>query len=220
MNRLIVSFYVFISIFIIACQKEETEIVDFSENTEIPKNSQLASLMKNIVIHDGSYDDIVDKGNCFSIDFPYFILLNGRKIKIENIRDYDDLSGLDIIEIQFPVTISLFNHQKETILNQEALNAFTKTCNLVDDDIECIDFIYPIQFSTFNSNTNQFKIVDAEHDAMLFKFMSGLNENTLVSLNYPINVMFYNGKKMRIWHNEDLLISITDVATDCDENDN
>ncbi|TSE11133.1 hypothetical protein [Aquimarina algiphila] len=220
MKKIILCFFVVTSLAFIACQEEERELITPAEDTTIPKNSQLAGLMKNIVTHDGSYDDVVDNANCFSINLPYTILLNGNEVIIDQIDDYDNLSNSDVIEIQFPITITLLNHQEEPVASQLALAVFAGSCKSVDDDIECIDFIYPVQFSTFDSNTNQLQTVDIDHDAVLFRFMSDLNDNTSVSINYPIDLLLHNGEKVDAQHNEELLSSIMDVASACDENDN
>lgn len=219
MNKLILYCYVIIGIFLFACQKEERELIN-SEDTTIPKDSQLARLIKNVVTHDGSYDDVVDNSNCFSINLPYTVILNGNEILIEKIEDYNNLLNSSVIEIQFPIRITLFNYREEFIVDKEMLDFFVKSCNVIDDDIECIDFIYPLRFSIFNSTTNQLKTIDIEHDAMLFKFITSLDDTISVSANYPINTVLYTGQTHGVQHNEDLISSIINVATLCNENDN
>ncbi|WP_378177687.1 hypothetical protein [Aquimarina sp. SS2-1] len=203
-----------------SCQQEEREVIDPTLDNTIPKNSELAVLMKNIVTHDGSYDDIVDKGHCYSINLPYVILRNGiDPIIISQIEDYDQLQQSDNIQIQFPVIVTRDDHTEEFIANDEELQSLASSCQIQDDDIECIDFVYPITFSTFNSNNNNIGTVEVLHDAQVFSFMENLNENTVVAIKYPINLRLSDGEFVSAGHNEELVSRILAFETSCDEND-
>ncbi|MEW7280123.1 hypothetical protein ABW636_16135 [Aquimarina sp. 2201CG1-2-11] len=204
----------------IACQKEEREFIDESQDNTIPKDSRLAKLMRDITTHDGSYDDLVDGGNCYSINLPYTILLNGKEKEITKLSDYIDIHTTDFIEIQYPITITMHDYIEKSINNKEQLTILAALCSNEDDDIECIDFNYPFKLSTFNTNTNVFKTIDAIHDAQLFVFMSDLNEEMSISIKYPIIMELHNGQNTEAAHNTDLLSTILEYAVSCDENDN
>ncbi|WP_157766100.1 hypothetical protein [Aquimarina aggregata] len=205
---------------IVSCQKEEKEFIDPNEDNRIPKDSQLANLMKNMVIHDGSFDDIVDNANCFSINIPYTIMLGGNEREINGISDYQGISNIDVVEIKYPVTITLADHTQRVIRNDSELSTFGDSCrNEDDDDIECIDFVYPIQLSTFNSRSNIMSSVKIDHDANMFNFMENVDENVSVSINYPISLLLHNGQNIGAQHNSELLSNILRVASACDEND-
>lgn len=220
-----IKFYVVLGVMsciflMVSCQKEEIEIIDPSLDNTIPKDSQLAKMMKNIVTHDGSYDDIVDQGNCFSINFPYTIILNAiEEIVIDQIEDYDLLHQSDIIQIEFPITITGHDHVKKVVENNLQLRLLTETCKLDDDDIECVDFVYPFVFATFNSQTNIFSTVEVLHDSQVFGFMENLDANTEVALKYPIRLKLTNGAFLETTHNTELLSEIESFESSCDEND-
>ncbi len=213
-------FFVSIMILLVSCQEEEQERINPDLDNTIPKDSELASLMRKVVTHDGSFDDIVDSGNCFSINLPYTILLNEKEFIVTTINDYQKIATSDVIEIRFPVTITLYNHTRKIIENRARLAVFSNSCKVDDDDIECIDFVYPIMFSTFNNNTNRLNTIEVGHDSQMFDFMSAVNDNTSVSINYPINLLLHNGQNVDTSHNIDLLHAIMDVASACEENDN
>ncbi|GAA0725125.1 hypothetical protein GCM10009430_30300 [Aquimarina litoralis] len=202
-----------------SCQEEELEVVDPNIDNTIPQNSQLAGLMRNIVTHDGSYDDVVDGGNCFSVNLPYSITQNGQPLIIDSIEDYSSLSDSDDIQIQFPIKITRADHVVETIENQNNLDKLANTCQIRDEDIECVDFVYPFIFATFDSNNNIIATTEMFHDAQVFGFMEGLNENTVVSINYPIQLLLSNGEFLQIAHNTDLLSGIEAFQQSCEEND-
>lgn len=216
---LIVLFSCGLLLVLVSCQEEEQEVIDPNIDNTIPQNSRLAGLMRNIVTHDGSYDDLVDGGNCFSINLPYAITLNTQLLIIDSIEDYNLLSDSDNIQIQFPIMITRADHMVETIENQNDLESLANTCEIQDADIECVDFVYPFVFATFDANNNIIGTTEMFHDAQVFGFMGGLNENTVVSINYPIQLLLSNGEFLEVAHNTDLLSGIEAFEQSCEEND-
>ncbi len=204
---------------LMGCQDEEREIIDPTIDDTIPRDSQLANLIKNVVTHDGSFDNIVDKGHCFSIKLPYMVLRNQEEFLIDDLNDYQLLTDTDNIQIQFPVVVTLFNYQEVDIENQTQLDALSNACVANDPDIECIDFTYPIRISTFDSRTNRLETLDLFHDSEMFEFMDQADETVSMSINYPIDLLLHNGQSSQAQHNTALLNAILEVATACDEND-
>ncbi len=202
-----------------SCQEEERELIDPNTDTTIPVDSQLAGLMTKVSIHDGSYDDIVDRGNCFSVNLPYSILLDGQEYTIDELGDYNTLSNTNRIEISFPITVTLSNHTIQVIENLDMLIDLRSMCQIDDDDIECIDFLYPITFSTFDSVRNRLDTKEVDHDSEMFQFMSGMDQNVSVSINYPIQLVLHNQERVEAQHNSGLEESISEAATACDEGD-
>ena len=70
-----------------ACQKEYDPIVEVDQGETMTVNSAAASLMAQVVSHDGSYDNIVDRASCFSIRFPYTVSVNGLQVTIDSMED-------------------------------------------------------------------------------------------------------------------------------------
>ncbi len=219
MKSQILYFFIIIGGMLISCQEEEREFIDPNEDNTIPRNSQLASLMKNVVTHDGSFDDVVDKGNCFSINLPYTIVLNDKEFEIKQILDYQEITDTDQIEIKFPITITTSNHIEEKVQSDDELKTFIDSCTTNDDDIECIDFVYPILLSTFNSNSNQLNTIEVVHDSQLFTLMNATDAEVSMSIQYPIDLRLHDGSDTDVNHNTDLMNKILEVASSCDEND-
>jgi hypothetical protein len=216
-----IGLFVSCAFFMISCQEEERELIDSTlDNNAIPKDSQLAKLMRNIVIHDGSYDDLVDGGNCYSINLPYFIIRNiTEEIIIDEIEDYNRLNQSDDIKIKFPITVTRDNHLEEIIENDIELQLLANSCETQDDDIECVDFVYPFRFATFNSDNNIISTIEVIHDAQVFGFMENLDESTVVAINYPIRLLLSTGEYLDATHNDELLSRILAFETSCEEND-
>ncbi len=220
MKNWILHFHVITILLLASCQKEEREFIDPNIDNTIPRNSQLTDLMKNVVTHDGSFDDVIDKGHCFSVNYPYVISLNGQNVEVTEGFNYERISATDVIAIQFPITITRADHTEKIIESEITLEQVGRDCKADDDDIECIDFVYPIMISTFNNNTNRLNTIEVGHDSQMFTFMKEVDNTVSVSVNYPINLLLHNGQGVVARHNTELLSNITEAASSCNENDN
>ncbi|WP_299361058.1 hypothetical protein [Winogradskyella sp.] len=217
-----------------ACQDEEVGIVETDEQEIIQPNSQLASFMANVTANYGAYDDILDGASCFSVELPVTIIAGDTTIVIETLEDIEALEELfeefesedDFFDFIFPITIVFSDYTEIVIENEEQLENLVEECYLDEDDdediIECVDFVYPISFSVFNS---QFSIIDTitiESDEALYDFLDDLedDENALiVSLNYPVTLVYPNGETVQVNSNQELANAIEAAEDDCDEDD-
>ena len=67
----------------------------------------------------------------------------------------------------------------------------TVTDEDVDFKIDCVDFIYPISISTFDTSFDVANTNEIESDAQFLSFLETLEEDSLIaSLNYPIETIF------------------------------
>ncbi len=165
-----------------ACQNEETEVNSPSEQEMIDPNSPLATFMTNVTANYGAYDDILDDASCFSVELPVTIMVSDITITIETEADLDQLEDIfeelegddDFLDFVFPITI-IFNDYTEIVIeNEDQLENFITECNDDDDVIECVDFVYPISFSVFNSEFNIVDTIIIENDEALYEFLDDL----------------------------------------------
>ncbi|RZS99991.1 hypothetical protein [Aquimarina brevivitae] len=210
-----------VSSIFLSCQDEEEEQISSipEETNAIKENSELSKLMQKVTLHDGSFDDIVDESNCFSINIPYTIFRNGESVAINSVADYNSLTAIDDIAIVFPITINLANHKQVFVNNSQSLEELKVQCTEDDSDIECIDFEYPITLLLFNPNTNDILSREIDHDAALFQYMTEKDPEILMSIKYPIQLRAHTGQIVEISHNTDLEEQITLWANSCDEMD-
>jgi len=213
-----------------ACQEEFEPLPDPDQEQQILKaNSATASLIEGTVSNDGSFDNIVDGASCFDIKFPYTVSVNGITITIENedglhvieeIFDQfeDDVDELDIF---FPITITLADYAEVVIESFDQLRDLAEECieGGDDDDIECIDFVYPITLFTFDLNEQQTGSVTVENDYQLRRFFAGLDDDDLVSIDFPITLVKFDGTEVHINSNEELVAAIDMAKELCDEDD-
>lgn len=215
-----------------ACQNEETQISEPSEQETIAPTSALAGLMSNTTANFGAYDDVLDGASCFSVELPVTVIVSDITIVIETLEDLEELEDLfeefdgneDILDFIFPITI-IFNDYTEVVIeNEEQLENFITDCDdEVDDDvIECIDFVYPISFSIFNADFDIIDTISIGSDEELYNFLEELEEDDnalIVSLNYPVTLEYANGETIEVNSNNELAEAIEAAEDDCDDDD-
>ena len=212
-----------------SCQEEFEPLPETDEQQTIMANSSTAKLVENTVSKDGSFDNIVDGASCFDIRFPYNVRVNGVDLTIESeeglqlIEDiFDEIEDdEDLLELIFPVTVNLPNYSELTINSLDELHALAEECKEGgdDDDIECIDFKYPITLYTFDINEVETGSVVVESDEDLRKFFAGLEEDDLISIDFPVTLVTSDGEEIVVDSNAELANAIEMAKDTCDEDD-
>lgn len=213
-----------------SCQDEVVEITDPSSEQTIVAGSSLATNMMRTATLDGSWDNIIDGANCLSVELPVTVIVNGLEVVIDSEDDYGIIEAVfeefgddeDVLEIQFPIVIILSDYTEITIESYEELEAFVVECpgeNETDDDIECIDFIYPITISVYNTDFQIIDTVTIESDEQLYVFIDGLDGGVLASINFPISMVMYTGQEIVVNNNAQLEAAIDNADDSCDEDD-
>ena len=72
-----------------SCRTEEMEFVEAPPEETLIPNSLVASLMMQTTLNDGSNDNIIDNANCFNIQLPVTVIVNGVEITVTSEDDYD-----------------------------------------------------------------------------------------------------------------------------------
>ncbi|MEL0454773.1 hypothetical protein WJN01_00935 [Flavobacteriaceae bacterium SZ-1-7] len=214
-----------------SCQEEVVDITPADESEALAPDSELTTLMFSTSIMDGSADNIIDGASCLSVELPVTVIVNGLEIIIDSREDFkvieaifkefdDDVDRCDIV---FPITIILSNHEEIVIENRAALDELIKECrgeNEPDDDIECIDFQYPISFSVFDKDFQIIDVVQIENDRQLYRFIKRVkNAEVIASLNFPITLEYADGTTVEVNSNQELATTIREAKDACDEDD-
>jgi hypothetical protein len=212
-----------------SCQEEFEELPQPDEQQTIMASSSTAKLIERTSSRDGSFDNIVDGASCFALNFPYTVEVNGIQITIDSIEDlrvieeiFDSLDNdVDLLEIFFPVTITLSDFTEIVINNKEELRELAAECleGGEDDDIECIDFVYPITLFTFDINLQQTGSVTVNSDRELRLFFKELGEDDLISIDFPVTLELYDGTRVTVNSNAELAVAIESAKDACDEDD-
>ncbi|MDG5492112.1 hypothetical protein [Psychroserpens sp. SPM9] len=213
-----------------SCRKEDIEIIETPPEDLITLNSTVANLIQRTATNDGSNDNILDLANCFNIELPVTVTANSIEVIIYDEDDYDlveaifdqDDDDMDTLVISYPITIILSDYSAISINNATELNTYVMTCNgenVADDDIECIDFVYPISASVFNPNNELISTEIFSNDSELYSFIVNITDSDIVSINFPISVVLSNGSQQQINSLVELQNTIENVQDDCDEDD-
>jgi len=219
-----------LAILVASCRSEVTEIIDDTQEPSLKANSTVAKLMKRISLNDGSNDNIIDNANCFNLQLPVTVIVNGLEIVVNSAEDFEVIEAIfdefddddDSIQIEYPIRILLSDFTEVIINNQGEQNGFMNSCNgenEVDDDIECLDFQYPINVSIFNTTTEQIDRITIANDRQMHEFIEDLDEDDIANIDFPISIILLDGTEIIINSLEELEIDIDNAKDDCDEDD-
>lgn len=211
-----------------ACQEEAEEITPTPSDKVIIPNSAISQMIQGIAILDGSPDNILDNASCMTLVLPVTVVVNGQEILIgsandfavvEHILDESELDD-DTVMVIFPVVVNLADHTELIMNNAEELEDLADQCTEggLDNDIECIDFKYPVTFSLYDSENQLSDVTAINNDRELYQFFDGLGDDTLVGFKFPITVILSGGEVI-IDNNHDLEVVIENSMKDCDEDD-
>ena len=218
------------AVLLTSCRKEETEFIETPPEDTLEPNSSIANLMLRTVTNDGSHDNILDAANCFNLKFPITVTANSTEVIINDETDYDKVESIfdeeydDVnnLEITFPVTIIQSDYSEVVINSNSELTSFAATCNgenSIDDDIECVDFIYPISASIFNTNNEILSTEVFTEDKELYNFIKAISPDDIVSIDFPISIELSDTAQLQINSMLELKTSIENHQNDCDEDD-
>ncbi len=226
----------FTTIFLLSC-REESIIDRVTKNGEtitgLHKNDVVAKLMQRVSLNDGSYDNIIDSANCFNVVLPVVVNINDTEVTVTNKEDIEGIKNIfqqlhnnntDInLKINFPIIIQLNNFEKVTINNISELDNFRNACNgsdEIDDDIECLNFNFPIEILVFDLVTEQTIDLTINNDQEMHTFLTDLDIDDVVSIGFPISVTASDGSSIQIDSLGQLEITINTWQSNCDEDDN
>ena len=164
--------------FLGGCQEEIIEIIDPQNETTIGADSPVAALVEKTSMKDGSGDNILDKSSCSSVVLPVTVIANGVQLVINSEDDFrlierifdESITDNDSLEFIFPIMVILADHTEVIINSEDELEDLAEDCieGGGDDDIECIDFIYPISISIYDGTNQVLEVIIIHNDEELF----------------------------------------------------
>ena len=217
-------------ILITGCRQEDTEIIPGPDESGLTSGTNVADLIQRTSINDGSNDNILDRANCFNIKFPVTVVANGMTITVNSESDYDLVEAIfdasdtdtDTLGINFPITVVKDDYTEVIVSGQSEFDILADQCNGEnedDDDIECIDFQYPINLSIFNTVTEQTSRIEINSDRELHDFIRDLDNSDIANIEFPITVVLSDGSTFSTNNLDELEDAIEDAQDDCDEDD-
>jgi len=229
-SKITVLFLSLFTVVFISCQNEIAEITQAPQDEVLKADTNVAVLMQRTTAKDGSKDNIIDNASCLSVQLPITVEVRGLEIIVDSEEDFDTIEALfdefdndiDDLDIFFPIVIVLSDFTEITIENFDQLENYINECeneNEIDDDIECLDFVYPITASIFDSENQLTETITVENDEDLYKFIDDIEEYIVVQINFPMSVVLYNGTEKVINNMDELETIIEESDNMCDEDD-
>lgn len=219
----------FILMTLLGCLKESNETTLPDEQEVIVISSTLAQQLLMVASLDGSGDNIIDNASCLTVVYPVVVRLKETQIKLESADDLpmlldlyeDEITDREQFQILFPIVVRKSDHSPVTINSQNQLDLLTLNCieGGSDEDNECIDFVYPIRVSTYDPLNQLADVVRFENDEALYHFFSTASADLLVSFNYPLHLITFEGDEIMVSDNEALENTLTGIVDACDEGD-
>jgi hypothetical protein len=216
--------------FFTSCLTEDDASIDPPVEETLQANSTVADLMSRTSFNDGSNDNIIDNASCFNVQLPVTVIANGTEVVVDSASDYQTIEDIfdadnndtDTLEIVFPITVTFEDYTTTEVNSYPELLALIAQCpdeNSDDDDIECIDFQYPITASIFNQNNELINTIVINSDYDMHEFIEDLDNYAAVTISFPITVILSDGTTMTINSISELQTVIADADDSCDEDD-
>ena len=213
-----------------SCRSENDLSIDPPAEEALTANSAVALLLLKTALNDGSSDNIIDSANCLSVQLPVTLTVNGTTLIVNNEDGYQEIEDIidsfnddiDSIVISYPIVVVLEGYSTVTVNSDTELRALASNCageNENDDDIECIDFQYPITASVFNINNDVINTITINNDNDMYDFIDDLDQFTAVTINFPIALLLADGTTQNVSTIQELENAIEAAEDTCDEDD-
>ena len=213
-----------------SCRTEDDMAIDPPLEQTLMANSTIANLMSRTSLNDGSFDNIIDNASCFNVQLPVTVVANGTEVIVSSFADYQTIEDIfdadnndtDTLDIMFPITVVFSDYTTTEVNTYPELLALIAQCpgeNADDDDIECIDFEYPITASIFNENNDLIDTIVINNDNDMYDFIDDLDDYAAVTISFPITVILADGTSMTINNISELETAIENADDSCDEDD-
>lgn len=211
------------------CQQEADEVTLPEPKEAFSASSNAATLLKKVTLRDGSSDNILDSGSCVTIMFPVTVTVNGEDIVVSTSDELKQIERMldesegddDEIDLHYPITITLSDYTSVVVNDEDELEEYTDECSEggFDDDIECIDFVYPIKLTRYNTDTQVSDVLTVQTDGQLYNLIKSLEDDDLVSFVFPVALEDNNGARFTANNVEQLEEVMENAEDTCDEDD-
>ncbi len=205
-----------------SCSDDENVLENPPVEDSITEGSDIATLIQRAAIEDRSFDDFIDLADCLSINLPLTITINDISITINDENDYDDVIALITklnnkfdLEIVYPIVITLSDYTQIVINSEDELIPYVEACQEMDNDIPCIEFVFPLSFSIYNIEFELIDTIEINSNEELYFFIGNIEAGTLVSLNFPVMMQLQNGDNVEVNNNTELQDAIQNAELEC-----
>jgi hypothetical protein len=213
-----------------SCQDSIPETIENDEVAQLQENTNLSNLLSRTSLKDGSKDNIIDRANNITVVLPITVIVNGIEINVTIENEYQLIENAieafpnddDEVLIVFPIDIILSDFTPVTVLNQTEFNNYVSEStgeNELDEDIECIDFMYPITFEAIKVNGTIPTTIVITNDDELFELIDNLDVYASINFNFPITLITFDDIEIIATDLDSLESTLENNIDTCDEDD-
>ena len=213
---------------IVSCQDPVEEVV-LAQETDFQVSVALSAIAKEIATFDGSSDNIVDGSSCISVLFPYKVVVNDTVITVSSAADFAVVEEVldileanqELVELVFPISVIKSDYSEQVLNSKEEFNTIIKDCKELGEDIdlECIDFLYPLELATFNVGNVQTGSLEVNTDKELRLFVDQQKQDDLFGFQFPVSLITASGIQIQLETPSALLHTLEAARDICDEDD-
>ncbi|MEQ8905300.1 hypothetical protein [Ekhidna sp.] len=230
-NHIHITLHFFILIFlgtISGCREEVIVVEEPSEEEVLSVDDITIQNVKRMLQMDGSFDNILDRSSCTSVGLPVGVVANNQEQTINDTSDFDLIFQIfdaseeddDTLYFIFPITIIFADYSEQQVSNSDDFSQIINSCsNEVDDDIECIDFVYPVEISSYDKLSQQAKVIEFKDDRELYSYLDQLSEDFIYGFRYPLVLTRPDISTVTVNNNSQLNDAIVSADGTCDEDD-
>jgi hypothetical protein len=211
----------------VGCQSELIEVEEPPMEEVLKMGGNTLATVLHMLQMDGSYDNILDRSSCTSVQLPVTVLVNGEELIIETKSDLVKINQLfelseedeDTLDLVLPFILIFPDYTNTLLTSSNDFVAITSDClNGEDEDIECIDFIYPIELNVYNTNTQLASVLTFNDDESLFLHLERLDDERITAFKFPVELE-QDDLRIQIFNNDELVSIIENADGTCDEED-
>ena len=211
------------------CMESYEDVQYPDENEVISLNSSFERQLINITLLDGSIDNVLDNASCLTVKLPVEAYLNDELYQINTYSDLqafetayqEEITSRDQFRLVYPIRVINEKYQETEISNAIDLELQAQNCveGGTDSDIECIDFVYPLEVVSYDPIYQSAKVESIPNDNELYYLLSNRKTEEVLGFGYPITVMDHQGEQVAISGNDAMQNLINDAVSTCDEGD-
>lgn len=211
--------------FLTGCQEEFFEITEPDTDTAFASSDSIAGLILKVTLKDGSFDNMIDKCSEINIEFPYSVRVRNEIIEIQSPEELEALQeqlqqNSKSIKIVYPVTVSFSDYSTMVVSNNGELMRIQNRYvhRKYDDDIECVDFKYPIDLDLYDTLFQRQEFRHVRNDKAFHGILKG-KKDFIFEIEYPVLMDISDSVTVEVNNNSELKHAIQNSIGTCDEND-
>ncbi len=214
-------------LFLLLSCSEDSENSTYDSNEVINTNDALVSLLIESTISSETIASLEAMNaiellqfSCLSIVYPIQIYLDDAPLIIEDMETLLNFNNENnsIAIIQYPIEL-LDNMTSLSIDSNDSLLAVLKGCDYYETLIDCVDFEYPVEIYSLNTDTSNQELISFSDNEMLHNYFLDFNVSSEVLFNafdYPIILnIAYTNETLTVNSNTELQQTLGNIKALC-----